>query len=590
MLKMQKIVIQRTVMNIFKTYHSKIVEIVKAFAPEISEQTIQNITAEAPRDSSHGDIATNAAMVLAKPLGKNPREIANLIVEQLKNDATIEGAEVAGAGFINLKLKTSVWLDFLNKVITDSKITPSNIANGEKINIEYVSANPTGPMHIGHARNSVIGDVLARLYAAVGYNVTKEYYINDAGAQVNVLASSAFLRYKEALGVDIGEIPAGLYPGEYLKDVGKKIAKEFGDKFLNYVGAEGSETPAEIKPFVIAEILQMIKADLAALGVKHDVFTSEAAIVASGKIQESIEFLQAEGNIYRGVLEPPKGKTPDDWEPREQTLFRATNFGDDVDRPLQKSNGDYTYFATDIAYHKDKIDRGFNKMVITLGADHGGYVKRLQAVVKSLSGGQAEIKVIVSQLVNLLENGEQVRMSKRAGNFVTMRDVLDEVGAQALRFIMLTRKAEAVIDFDLQKVKEQNKDNPVFYVQYAHARICSVLRQAEEVFGAVNLKQNIKFELLQHTAELNLIKKIAEFPRAIELAAIHAEPHRVALYAHELASDFHSLWALGRDANLKFIDAENIEVSKARLALITGCKIAIAAALDVVGVEAVEKM
>jgi arginyl-tRNA synthetase len=569
-------------MNLFRTYHAKISEIIKSAYPEVPEASFDNITMESPRDASHGDIATNAAMVLAKPLGKSPRDVATIIVEKLNADATIEHADIAGPGFINIRLKNSTWINFLNAVLSENKITPSNLGQGEKMNIEYVSANPTGPLHIGHARNSVIGDVLARLYAAVGYDVTKEYYINDAGAQVNVLASSAFLRYKEALGIDIGEIPAGLYPGVYLKEVGAAFAEKYGDKFKNE-----TETPAEVKPFAIAYILEMIKTDLAALGVSHDVFVSEASIVESGKIQNSVEFLKQQGHIYRGILEPPKGKKPDDWEPREQTLFRATDFGDDVDRPLQKSNGEYTYFASDIAYHKDKIDRGFNKMVITLGADHGGYVKRLQAVVKSLSNGKASIKVLISQLVNLFENGEPVRMSKRAGKFTTMRDVLDEVGKDALRYIMLTRKAEAVIDFDLQKVKEQNRDNPVFYSQYAHARICSVLRQAEEQKIDAS---NPDLSLLEHASELALIKKIAEFPRAVELAAIHAEPHRIVFYATELAGEFHSLWNMGREANIKFIDATNPALTAARLALVKGCKIALNNAFDVIGVDAVEKM
>jgi arginyl-tRNA synthetase len=568
-------------MNIFKTYKNKIDAIAKELSSDLSDAIIKNITAEPPKDKSHGDIASNAAIILAKPLQKSPKEIAEIISTKLKSDDLVEKIDIAGAGFINIKLKNAAWYQVLKNVLSEQKsYGAGNYGNNQKINLEYVSANPTGPMHIGHARNAVIGDVLARLLIKAGFNVTKEYYINDAGAQVEVLAKSAFLRYKEALGENIGEIPAGLYPGEYLIDIAKDFAKIHGDKFKN-----STTPPEEIKEFCLVEILKLIKGDLASLGVYHDVFTSEKSLHKANMIEKSVEYLNSHGHIYRGILEPPKGKTPDDWEPREQTLFRSTSFGDDVDRPIQKSSGEYTYFAGDIAYHKDKIDRGFNNMVIVLGADHGGYVKRLQAVVKSLSENAANIKVLLSQLVNLTEDGVVVKMSKRSGNFVTLREVVDEVSAGVVRFMMLTRRPDAVIDFDLKKVKEQSKDNPVFYVQYAHARIKSAIRNA-----GIAVDGNADFSLISHPAEISLMQKIAELPRVVELAAIHMEPHRIAFYVTELAGEFHSLYNLGKDEDLKFIVENNAELTKARLNLIQACAYTIAAALDIMGIDAVEKM
>jgi arginyl-tRNA synthetase len=571
-------------MDIFQKYREQIVIICGIIFPTADEKSFNAITAEPPKDSTHGDIASNAAMVLAKPLGKNPRLVAEEILVELKKNKNIESAEIAGAGFINIKLKNSEWFNVVGEILNNPEnFAKNNIGLGEKINVEYVSANPTGPMHIGHARNAVIGDVLARILSANGYNVTKEYYINDAGAQVNVLAESALLRYKEALGQNIGEIPQGLYPGEYLIDVAQKLKAIYSDSLLS-----DKDALPKIKKFAITEMMVMIKNDLAMLGVSHDVFTSEAELHKNKALEKSVEYLNSLGLVYRGILEPPKGKVPEDWEAREQLLFKATEFGDDVDRPLQKSDGSYTYFSGDIAYHLDKYNRGFNKMVITLGADHGGYVKRLKAVVKALSGGKANIDVILSQLVNLVEDGAPVKMSKRAGNFVTMNDVISRVGAGVVRFIMLTRKADATIDFDLKKVLETTKENPVFYVQYAHARICSALRSAEE--QKINLDKNADITVLSHPKELALIKKLAEYPRILRSAANTMEPHKIPIYLYDLAAEFHQLWNLGKEEGLKFIDTSNPVATKARLNLLLATKSVLKMGLDLVGVDAMERM
>lgn len=570
-------------MNIYTKYRQLSCDICKDFF-NLEDGDFTNVVAEPPKDSSHGDIALNAAMVLVKKIGKNPRQIAEQIKLELEKEDDIEKVEIAGPGFINISLKLSVWYAFLQEVNSQGADYGANsIGAGEKVNVEYVSANPTGPMHIGHARNAVLGDVIANVLKKSGYDVTKEYYINDAGVQIGVLCQSAFLRYKECLGVNIGEIPEGLYPGDYLVDVGRDFASIHGDKFK---GTE--EYPQEIRQFTIDAMMGLIKRDLADLGVNQDIFSSEKKLHDKNAIEQAVRYLDSKGLLYRGVLEPPKGKKPEDWEPREQLLFKATEFGDDVDRPLQKSDGEYTYFASDIAYHKNKIDRGFNKMVITLGADHGGYVKRLKAVVKAMSGGEAEIEAILSQLVKLMENGEPVKMSKRAGNFITLREVLDAVGKDVLRFIMLTRKADAGLDFDLVKVKEATKENPVFYVQYANARISSVNRQVEE--KNIRLNKTPSLDLLSHSAEIDIIKKISEFPRVVEASALYFEPHRVTFYLYELASCFHQLWNLGKDENLKFINEEDIELTSARIYLINACKSTIKSGLELLGVEPVDKM
>ncbi len=568
-------------MDIFQTYKEKIVSICGEIFKDADKKLFNPITAEPPKDSSHGDIATNAAMVLSKPLGLNPRIIAEKIATELKNLSTVESAEIAGPGFINIRLTNTSWYEIVKQILSNSKdYGQSNIGNGEKINVEYVSANPTGPMHIGHARNAVIGDVLANILEANGYDVIREYYINDAGAQVNVLAESTMLRYREALGENIGEIPKGLYPGEYLCEVAQKMKENFGNSLL--------DKHDEIKRIAIAEMLVMIREDLKALGVHHHVFSSEAELHKQNAIQKSVGLLESKGLVYRGVLEPPKGKTPEDWEPREQLLFKSSEFGDDVDRPLQKSDGAYTYFSGDIAYHYDKIQRGFGNMIIILGADHGGYVKRLKAIVKALSDDKSKIEAILSQLVNLMDNGQPVKMSKRAGNFVTMREVIDAVGKDIVRFIMLTRKADATIDFDLKKVLETTKENPVFYVQYAHARICSALRSAKE--QGIESTDSDDISVLTHSQELLLIKKLAEYPRIIKSSAREMEPHRIPFYLYDLASLFHQLWNLGKEEGLKFIDQQNPVATKARLNLLKSCKIVIALGLGVLGVEALERM
>lgn len=547
------------------------------------------ITAEPPRDVAHGDVATNAAMVLAKPSGKNPRALAESIVKKLQDIPHVTEVSIAGPGFINLRLDAQLWRQAVSDVLALCiAYGDAQIGQGEKVNIEYVSANPTGPMHIGHTRGAVFGDALANLLQKVGYEVIKEYYINDAGSQVEVLARSAFLRYREALGDAIGEIPQGLYPGEYLKSVGVSLKEKYGDTLLTMPETEWMPI---VKDYAIGAMMLFIREDLAALGIKHDVFSSEMALHTSQKHAEVLKLLESKGVLYRGILEPPKGKTPEDWEPREQTLFRATDFGDDVDRALQKSDGSWTYFASDIAYHLDKVQRGFKKMTLILGADHSGYVKRMKAAVAAVSDKQADIEVKLCQLVNFLENGQPVKMSKRAGTFVTARDVIDAVGKDIIRFIMLTRRNDMVLDFDLEKVKEQSKDNPVFYVQYAHARAHSVLRNARE-----ELPENVNIETaslsrLQDVSELALIKAIALWPRVVECAALAQEPHRIAFYLQDLAASFHALWNKGKeDANLRFIITGDRELTLARLALVKALALTIASGLTVLGVEPLEEM
>lgn len=572
-------------MHLFKTFHEAILEAAKTLESEgkiPSGLSLSAINAEPPKDASHGDIATNAAMVLAKPAGKNPRELAGWLVEKLSAHPAIAKADIAGPGFINLTLKETIWKDVLADILKQrTAYGDSDMGKGEKVNVEYVSANPTGPMHIGHARGGVYGDALASLMQKAGYAVTKEFYINDAGSQVDTLARSAHLRYLEALGETI-TIPEGFYPGEYLIPVGQALKEKFGEK---YKSAPEAEWFAEFRTFAMHAMMDYIKADLKAMGIEHDVFSSELEIRNRGDVDAAYEKLQAQGLIYQGVLEPPKGKLPDDWEAREQTLFRSTQFGDDVDRPLKKSDGSWTYFAPDIAYHYDKLKRGFKHMILELGADHAGYQKRLKAAVAALSDNEAQLNIILHQLVNLMENGEPVKMSKRAGNFLTTQDVVERVGKDVLRFIMLTRKNTEVIDFDFAKVTEQTKDNPVFYVQYAHARAHSVLRNA----AAEGFKP--KNGTLEHPAELALIKKLAEWPRVVEQAAQSHEPHRIAYYLYDVAAGFHGLWNLGKEsAVLKFIVPENQSLTEARLALVEGVAIVVASGLQVFGVTPVESM
>lgn len=551
-----------------------------------------NIAVEPPRDASHGDIATNAALVLAKQAQKKPRDIAALLAPRLEKLETVEAVDIAGPGFINLRLSAKFWQAQVKAVLEAGvDFGCSTMGGGEAINIEYVSANPTGPLHVGHTRGAVFGDALANLLAKAGYVVAKEYYINDAGGQIDVLARSAYLRYQEAHGENIGAIPDGLYPGDYLVPVGEMLKEKYGDKWL---GADESEWLGPIRNEATDAMMDLIREDLKLLGVEQEVFFSEKTLHESGRIEEAIADLRSRGHIYEGVLEPPKGKKPDDWEAREQILFRATDFGDDVDRALQKSNGDYTYFGADIAYHFDKYKRGFKQMIDVLGADHGGYVKRMQSAVKGLADdGQLDVKIC--QLVRLFKDGEPFKMSKRAGNFITLRDVVDEVGCDVTRFIMLTRKNDAPLDFDFAKVTEQSKDNPVFYVQYAHARICSVLGKAKEAFATLDTSdsslQSANLSRLTHESEIAMIKQCAAWPRLVESAAEAHEPHRIAFFLYELASEFHTFWNKGNEnTSLRFIIDGDEEVTKARLALIRSVALVIASGLGILGVKPVEEM
>jgi len=561
---------------------------------------LSRVVVEPPRDAAHGDMATNAAMVLAKEAGSRPRDLAEAIAAKLRADDLIASVEVAGPGFINLTLKPSAWTDELRTVLREcGAYGRSTIGAAEKVNVEYVSANPTGPMHVGHCRGAVFGDALASLLLFAGYDVTREYYINDAGAQVDVLARSAFLRYREALGENIGAIPEGLYPGDYLKPVGQALAGEYGDRLLTM--PEGGWLPL-VRSKAIAMMMEEIRGDLAALNIRHDVFFSERSLIenANNRVTETIDYLRSKGDVYEGRLPPPKGGAPvEDYEDREQTLFRATAYGDDVDRPLKKSDGSYTYFASDIAYHRSKVSRGIHNLVDVWGADHSGYIKRMQAAVKAVTAGNATLDVKIVQLVRLLRNGEPVKMSKRSGDFVTLREVVDEVGSDAVRFMMLFRKNDAVLDFDLAKVIEQSKENPVFYVQYGHARGHSVFRNAREVVAGLPQETGARaaflrqaaLERLTDPAELDLLRRLALYPRMIEAAAVVHEPHRIAFYLYDLASEFHALWTRGRDLPyLRFIINNDAEITKARLALVQGVVSVLASGLAVLGVHAPDEM
>lgn len=547
------------------------------------------ITAEPPRDAAHGDIATNAAMVLAKVAKKKPRDIAEPLLVRLKANPDVVDGSVAGPGFINLKLSDSFWRERLRDCLkAGTAYGNSQMGENKKVNVEYVSANPTGPLHVAHARGAVVGDALANLLAKAGYAVTKEYYINDAGAQVDILGRSTYLRYKEALGETIGEIPDGLYPGEYLKEVGGYVAKRDGARWID-------KSEADWLPVMRAAAIEImmigIQTDLGALAVRIDVFSSERALVESGAVDRAFEELKKQGLIYQGRLDPPKGQKPDDWEDREQTLFRSTKFGDDVDRPLKKSDGSWTYFANDIAYHYDKFLRGFADMIDVWGADHGGYVKRQKAAVKAITGGKGELDVKLCQLVRVMRNGELVRMSKRAGTFVTLSDLLDEVGPDVVRFTMLTRKNDAPFDFDLVKATEQSRDNPVWYVQYGHARTRSVMRQASAAGIVVEGLDSALLDRLGDAGELALIRMIAQWPRQVEAAAAAHEPHRIAFYLYDLAAAFHAHWNRGRDeSGLRFIVDEDGELTRARLALVQAVGNVIGSGLSTFGVTPVEEM
>ena len=552
------------------------------------------IVVEPPREADHGDLATNAAMVLAKESGIKPRELAVLIAQKLLDVPRVLKAEVAGPGFINISLDPGFWLDALRAALkAGPEFGRSNLGHGEKVNVEFVSANPTGPMHVGHGRGAVFGDALATLLAFTGHKVTREYYVNDAGAQVDVLARSAYLRYREALGEKIGAIPEGLYPGDYLKPVGKAIADLHGKAFL---GKSEAEWLPLVRAAAIEAMLELIRDDLAALDIKHETFFSERSLsTGKDRVAATIETLRKAGQVYEGRLPPPKGQLPEDWEDREQTLFRSTAFGDDIDRPLKKSDGGYTYFASDIAYHRDKIERGFTTLIDVWGADHGGYVKRMQAAVAALSAGKVKLDVKLCQLVRLLRQGEPVKMSKRAGDFVTLREVVDEVGRDPVRFMMLFRKNDAALDFDLARVIEQSRENPVFYVQYAHARAKSIFRNAKAAFPRIEINPGAlagaPLERLTDSGELALIKKIAQWPRLVEAAAGSHEPHRLAFYLHELASEFHSHWNRGNDMpHLRFIIEDDASLTSARLTLVCGVVLVLASGLAILGVGAPEEM
>jgi arginyl-tRNA synthetase len=563
--------------------------------PDIDQS---RVTVEPPRDPAHGDMATNAAMVLAKDAGKKPRELAEAIAEKLRGDELVGQVDVAGPGFINLTLKPAAWIEALRSAVQlGPRYGESDVGHATPVNVEYVSANPTGPMHIGHCRLAVFGDALANLLAFTGCKVTREYYVNDAGAQVDVLARSAYLRYREALGEDIGLIPEGLYPGDYLKPVGSALAVEFGNALLNRSEAEWLPI---VRDVAVETMMVMVRDDLAALNITHEVFYSERSLVQGDTdlVAATIDWLRERGYVYQGRLPPPKGAPVEDWEDREQTLFRSTAFGDDVDRPLMKSDGAYTYFASDIAYHRSKLERGFRVMIDVLGADHGGYVKRTQAAVAALSENRAVVDVKLVQLVRLLRAGEPVKMSKRAGEFVTLREVVDEVGPDAVRFMMLFRKNDAALDFDLAKVIEQSRDNPVFYVQYGHARGQSVFRNARAAFADLpsdfadpKVVGDAALERLSDPAELALMRRIALYPRVVEAASAAHEPHRIAFYLFDLASEFHALWTLGNASpHLRFIIQNDRQLTVARLALVQGVVTVLASGLALLGVEAPNEM
>ncbi len=583
-------------MSIFKTVHNIVLEAVNRAVASGALALIGDFPAfvvELPREAAHGDLATNVAMVLAKAAGKPPRKIAEDIKPFLEKNESILAVEIAGPGFINLRLHPSVWQNEISEILrAGTNYGDSDLGKGAKANVEYVSANPTGPMHIGHGRGAVVGDVLAALLVKAGYDVCREYYINDAGAQVDVLARSLFLRYREALGENIGIIPEGFYPGDYLVSVGAAIAKRDGAKWRDE--PESVWLPVFRKDGIEA-MMALIRADLEAMGVKHSVFSSERALVSSGGVDEALKFLESRGLIYEGVLEPPKGMLPEDWESRPQTLFRSTQFGDDVDRPLKKSDGSWTYFASDIAYHLDKFRRGFALMIDVWGADHGGYVKRLQSAVSAITERQGRLEVRLCQMVNLLKDGQPFKMSKRAGTFVTLRDVVDEVGADVVRFIMLTRKSDAQLDFDLAKALEQTRDNPVFYVQYAHARCCSVIRHAAEMFPGEDLSERalsqISLAPIASEDELLLVKNMANWSRVVEAAALAQEPHRIAFYLMELAGLFHGLWNKGNDnASLRFIVSSDKDLTRARLALLSAVRVVLRSGLAVVGCAPMEEL
>ena len=580
-------------MNVFTEIRELVLETLTALQAEgaLPEAlSFDNVAVEPPRDAAHGDMATNAAMVLAKPAGMKPREIAEAIAAKLTADQRITSAEVAGPGFLNLRLDASIWHKVLQAALeAGNGFGRSTMGQGSKVNVEYVSANPTGPLHVGHTRGAVFGDALASLLDFTGHDVTREYYINDGGAQVDVLARSVYLRYLEAHGQAVA-FEDGTYPGDYLIDVGQALKEKVGDA---YVDQPEDVWLADIREFSTDAMMDLIRADLKALGVEMNVFYSEKSLYGTGRIEEALDVLNSKGLIYEGVLEPPKGKKPEDWEPREQTLFKSTDHGDDVDRPVKKSDGNWTYFAPDIAYHFDKVSRGFDALIDVFGADHGGYVKRMKAAVSALSDGKVPLDIKLTQLVKLYKNGEPFKMSKRAGTFVTLRDVVDQVGPDVTRFVMLTRKNDAPLDFDFDKVLEQSKDNPVFYVQYANARVNSVLRKAREAGIDVEDTTLAGADLtdLGHEAQISVARKVAEWPRLVEIAGRTNEPHRVAFYLYDLASELHALWNRGHDEpSLRFLDDTDAAGTQAKIALARAVTVVISAGLGILGVTPAEEM
>ncbi len=583
-------------MNIFKDYQDKITTVLEQMiaAGELPAGTdLSRVKVEPPKDVSHGDMATNAAMVLSKAAGKNPRQLGEALAEKLRAVAGVKEVTIAGPGFVNFRLKEEEWGRVVSAILAQGiAYGDSKIGGGKKVNIEYVSANPTGPMHAGHVRGAVIGDTLASLLKKAGYDVTREYYFNDAGTQVDVLARTTHLRYREALGENIGDIPEGLYPGEYMKEVGAILAERDGDKWLKMPEAEWL---VPVRNFAVAHMMGLIKVDLDLIGIKHDVFTNEREIVENGTLEKAFDELMAKGLIYQGTLPPPKGKEMDDWEPAELTLFRSSNFGDATDRPLKKRDGTWAYIMPDIAYHYDKIRRGYAWMINLLGKDHGGYLERMRPAIAALSDNKAQLDVIYNGMVKMLKNGEPVKFSKRSGNIITLREMVEEVGAGVVRFFMMTRTPDSELEFDYDKVVEQSKDNPVFYVQYAHARCYSVLRNAKAMFPDMDMSaealSKVDLSPLNSDDEIKMIRVMSNWPRFLESAAESFEPHRIAFYLHDAASEFHSFWNKGReDASLRFLHEDNKALSHARVALVKSLATVIASGLAVMGVEPLEEL
>ena len=575
-------------MNIYNEFEKEI----KAVIAQLGEEgvlpmamDVSKLSVEAPRDASHGDLATNAAMVLSKQAGKNPRELATILANVFASINGVEKVDIAGPGFINIRLNPSLYFNLLRQILDQGRdYGTSSVGAKKAVNVEYVSANPTGPMHTGHARGAIVGDALANLLAKSGFSVRKEFYINDAGNQVNVLAESTYLRYREAFGEAIS-IPEGCYPGEYLKDVAQAAKDQFGDRYLN----DDAYLPA-FRDFAVQYLMDEIKTDLHHIGIHHDLFYSERSAVESGSVDRAMDYLTSKGLLYQGVLEPPKGKTPEDWEPREQTLFKSTEFGDDVDRPIKKSDGTYTYFANDIAHFYDIHTQGYDDLVVVVGADHGGYVKRAESAFRAMTDGRGTLSMPLCAIVTVLNNGQPVKMSKRAGTFITLRDVVDAVGAGVMRFVMLTRQSNQTLEFDYAKALDQSKDNPYFYVQYAHARACSVLKHAADMFGDIDVK-DADLSKLNRLETLSVLIILSQWPRMVEQAAMAREPHRVAFYLQDVAAGFHAWWNMGRDdATLRFLIEDDRETSMAHLALVIGVKNVIASALDVIGVEPLNEL